>query len=171
MVLAGERLARDLLRRDHGQLRHLRPDLVDRTAGLLLDVAPGALEQLLARLARVDLRLILHLLGGPPRTRDDVVGLLACLAQPLAVLLEELVGLPAGPLGCLDRVLDRLPAAVERLLDPRVGEPAEDEHRQPEGDQCPDHHANAGRDEEVPAVGRGDDVGQPRHRPSPGRTR
>ena len=83
---------------------------------------------------------------------DDVVRLLARLAQPLAVLLEELVGLLARALGGVDRLRDRVRALLERLLDPREGEPLEDEEADQERDQRPDHQPEPGRDQEAAAL-------------------
>src|SRR5206468_1791004 len=48
LVVLGERLARDLLGRGDRQAGHLRADLLDRPAGLLLDVAARLLHELLA---------------------------------------------------------------------------------------------------------------------------
>ena len=56
-------------------------------------------------------------LAGLARAGDDVVGLAARLGEPLAVLLEQLLGLLADALGGLDRLLDRLLALVQRLGD------------------------------------------------------
>ena len=98
VVLRVERLAGDLLGGGDRQVRDLPAELVERAAGLVLDVA--------ARLASISSRCFeasafvssLSVLGRLARPRDDVLGLLARLTQPRAVLLEQLVGLLLGPL-------------------------------------------------------------------------
>ena len=82
---------------------------------------------------------------------DDLVGLRAGVLEPLAVLLEQLLGLLLGPLGGVDRLLDRALALVERLGDPR-GRALEHEHRGDEDEQRPDHQPDAGLDEEAAAA-------------------
>ena len=71
-------------------------------------------------------RVRLLLLAGLAGAGDDVVGLLARGRQALAVLRQQLVGLPARALGRVDRVLDRLLALVERLGDARERDLVED---------------------------------------------
>jgi hypothetical protein len=64
----------------------------------------------------------------------------------------------------LDRLLDCVRPAVERLLDARERQLPQDQERDPERDQRPDHQPDAGRDEEVPRVLRREcDYGQ--HQP------
>ena len=115
LVVIGERLARDLLGREHGQVGDLAADLVDRATGLGLDVTPGLLEQALALGAGGLDRLLLVRLAGLARTADDLVGLDARFGEPLAVLGQDLVGLLAQLLGRVDRIRDRLGTRVERL--------------------------------------------------------
>ncbi len=79
------------------QVGDLAADLLDRAAGLLLDVAASLLHQLLAPALALGDRLGLLVLGRLVGAGDDVVGLHAGLTQPLPVLLEQLVGLaPRG---------------------------------------------------------------------------
>ena len=108
-----------------------------------LDVPAGRGDQLLALGLALGGRLGDRGLGRLARAGDDVVGLLARLLQPLAVLGEQLVGLLALLLGGLDVLPDRVRALLERLADPREGELPEHEHRDPEQDQRPDHQPEA----------------------------
>ena len=104
LVGIGERLARDLLGREHRQVGDLATDLIDRAAGLRLDVTAGLLEQPLALGAsRLD-RFLLMRLAGLAGAGDDLIGLRARLGQALAVLVEHLLGLLAQLLGGVDRL-------------------------------------------------------------------
>src|SRR6185295_20316044 len=117
LIVLVEGLARDLLGRQDREVGDLVADLLDRTARLGLDVAPGLLEQLLALDLGLLERLALVDLAGLARAGDDLIGLRPRLAQALAVLLEELLGVRARALGRVDRVLDRPLALVQRLGD------------------------------------------------------
>ena len=86
LVVLGERLARDLLGREHGQVGDLAADLIDRAAGLGLDVTAGLLEQALALGAGGLDGLLLMRVAGLAGTGDDLIGLGACLGEALAVL-------------------------------------------------------------------------------------
>ena len=57
-----------------------------------------------------------------------------------------------GALGGVDRVLDRLLALVERLGDAREGDLPEDEQRDAEDDQRPDHQPDAGLTRKLPPL-------------------
>src|SRR5687767_14431534 len=81
LVLGAERLAGHLLGCEDRQVRDLVADLLDRPSCLGFDVAPRLPEQLLALPTRCLERLPLVLLGRPPCTRDDLVGLGARLLQ------------------------------------------------------------------------------------------
>src|ERR671921_2067624 len=85
LVLGGQRLARDLLGREDREVGDLGADLLDRAAGLGLDVLARLLEQLLAALLALDDEVGLGLLAGLARAGDDVVRLLAGGGQALAV--------------------------------------------------------------------------------------
>src|SRR5439155_764306 len=89
-------------------------------------------------------------LAGP---LDDVLGLLTRLAQALAVLGEQLIRLVTDAFGVVDRLLDGVLAAVERVGDPREGQLPQDVHRDAEQQQGPDHQPDAGRDQERAAGG------------------
>ena len=110
LVVLGERLARDLLGREHRQVGNLATDLVDRAAGLRLDVTTGLLEQPLALGAGGLDGFLLMRLAGLAGAGDDLIGLRAGLGQALAVLVEHLLGVRAQLLGGVDRVRDRLGA-------------------------------------------------------------
>src|SRR3954453_8233319 len=75
LVVLVERLARDLLGREHGQVGDLVADLLDRAPRLGVDVAPGLLHELLALEARLLERLALVDLAGLARASNDLVGL------------------------------------------------------------------------------------------------
>jgi hypothetical protein len=109
---------------------------------------------------RVGERLLLEALRRLARAGDDLLGLLARLAQALPVFLEQLVGLVPRALGGVDRLVDRLAPAVERLADAREREPLQQEQREAERDQRPDHQPHVRGDEEVAAVAGGDGVGR-----------
>src|SRR5215203_5472722 len=85
LVLARQRLARDLLGREDREVGDLGADLLDRPPRLGLDVTACLLEQLLAPLLADGDGVGLLLLAGLARPRDDVVGLLARGRQALAV--------------------------------------------------------------------------------------
>src|SRR3712207_4704754 len=152
MVVVVKRLARVLLCREHGQVRDLAPDLLQRAPRLRFDVLASRRHELLAPglAALVGLRdRGLRRLAG---AGDDVVGLLAGLLEAEAVLVQQLVGLSALALGGLDVVRDRGRALVERVLDPREREPLEHVHRDQEEEQRPDHQAEARGDQEATAA-------------------
>ena len=149
------------------EVRDLLAELVQRATGLVLDVPARRGKELLALPGGGDLRLVGQVVGRPPGARDDVLGLLARLAQPRAVLLEQLVGLPLRPGRRVDRLLDRPGPPVERLRDPREDELVEDPQRCPEQEQRPDHEPEARAHQEAAApslLGRYDlDVARPAH--------
>ena len=72
----------------------------------------------------------------------------ARLLEALAVFGQQLIGLRAGALGGVDRVLDRLLAPVQRFGDAWEGVLLQREHREAEQQQRPDHQADVGRDQE-----------------------
>ena len=143
LVLLVEGLAGDLLGRQHGEVGDLLADLLQRAPRLRFDVAGRRGDQLLALLLAGRRRLGFRRLGRLAGAGHDVVGLLAGLGEPLAVLGEQLVGLLALPFGRLDRLADRLGALVERLLDLREGDLAQHPHGEEEEHQRPDHQAEA----------------------------
>jgi len=84
-----------VLGRGDRQIRHFLTDVLERLLGLGVDVLARLLEQILARPAGILERVALGLCTGLLRVRDDLVGLRASLLEPLAVLLEQRVGLGA----------------------------------------------------------------------------
>jgi hypothetical protein len=112
-------------------------------------------------LALLDTVALEHL-GGLARAVDDGVRLLARLLEPLAVLAEQLVGLAPCALGRVDRLVDGLLPALERLLDARERELAQQQVGDEERSERPDHQPHARRDEEVAAAFGGGDE-RPRH--------
>jgi hypothetical protein len=136
----------------HGEVGHLAADLLDGAARLGLDVATGLLHHLLALAPGLREGLGLLVLRRPAGPGDDVVRLATGVGEPLAVLREELVGLPTRPLGGVDGVLDRALALVERLGDAREGHLAEDVDGDGEDQQRPDHQPSGGRDQEGAAA-------------------
>ncbi len=95
VVVVVERLARDLLGREDGEVGDLLADLLQRAPRLRLDVLARGGDQLLALRLALGRRLGDRRLRGLAGAGDDVVGLLARLLEPLAVLGEQLVGLLA----------------------------------------------------------------------------
>src|SRR5215218_854787 len=152
VIAVVERLARDLLGRDDREVGYLLADLVERAAGLGLDVLARRGHQLLAVLLGRGLGLVHVRVGRLARAGDDVLRLLTGLLEPGAVLLEQLVGLDLGPRRSVDRLLDRQTAAVECLADQREGELAQDQQRDAERDQRPEHQPDVGRYEEASAL-------------------
>ena len=117
-----------------------RADLLERAPGLGLDVLARRGDQLLALGLAVRGRLGDRRVGGLAGPGDDVVGLLAGLAQALAVLVEQLVGLLAR---CFSdaSMFSRIALARFSSASPIRGNAdlREHEHRHPEGEQRPDH--------------------------------
>ena len=122
----------------------------DRAARLGLDVAPGLLEQLLAALARLHRR---------PRARRPrrcaARGATISSACSRASLRRSRYSARSSSASWrvrsarVDRVLDRLLAAVEGGADRRERELGEQEHRDPEHEQRPDHQPPGGGDQEL----------------------
>ena len=115
LIVGVERLARDLLGRHHGQVGDLTADVVERAFARRLDVALGALRRFGEDLLSALLRLVLVRVGGLACALHDLFGLRACLLQPLAVFVQQLVGLRAGALGRVDRLFDAALAPFERF--------------------------------------------------------
>src|SRR5205085_1880328 len=65
----------------------------------------------------------------------------------LAVLLEQLPRVPAGTVCLLARLPDALPPLVDQLLDRAEGIALEDEERDREADQGPDHQPRGDPDQ------------------------
>src|SRR5581483_11008438 len=153
VVLAVEHLPRHLRGRDQRQLADLGPDLLERALRLGLDLPLRLLEPALTVGLGLlpDARLLgVRLLTG---LGEDLLRLLLRLADELSVLLEQSARLLAGAVGLLDRLPDTLAAVVDRLLDRAERVPAQDEERDRERDQRPDHQAGDDLDQCV----RGDD--------------
>jgi hypothetical protein len=91
----------------------------------------------------LDLRLLLHALdlriGDLACVREDVSRISLRLGDELTVLLEELAGLLPGLVGLVDSRTNAIAPLVDRLLDRAESEPLEDEKRDPERDERPDH--------------------------------
>ena len=140
LVLGGERLARHLLRGHDGEVGDLGADLLDRAACLRLDVAarlgraapPGAPSPWPPR--------------RPPAARPPCARGRRCRRPGRAPSVSR-SRYSASSLSASRRVrsavsiglLDRLLAAVQRLADAREGELGEQEHREAEDEQRPDH--------------------------------
>src|SRR5436190_2128700 len=138
------------LRRGHErQVGDLRADLPERALRLRLDLAARLVEPPLP----VGLRLLLHALplrvGDAARLRQDLLGVAARLADQRAVLLEQPPRLLACVLGLLDRLPDPLAAVVDHLLDRAERVALEDEERDQEADDRPDHQPRRDRDQRV----------------------
>src|SRR5207244_10143872 len=123
LILGIECLPCHLLGRQHGQVRDLLSDPLERAPRLGLDVPARGGYELLPLLLPGCRRLSLRGLGRAARSSDDLLGLLAGLLQALPVLAQELVGLLALPVRRLDALADRVSALVERVLDPRQRRP------------------------------------------------
>src|SRR3954451_10493009 len=82
LVVGVERLAGDLLGRGDREVGHLATDLLDRAAGLRLDLAARLLHHLLALGARPGDDLRLRGLAGAAGAGDDLVSLFAGLRPP-----------------------------------------------------------------------------------------
>ena len=78
----------------------------------------------------------------------------AC-ADQLLVLLEQVARLGASIVGLLDGFPDAVTPFVDRLLDRAEGEPLEDEERDPEADERPDHQPRDDIDQAARGLFRG----------------
>src|SRR5207247_6503496 len=97
LVGAGERLARDLLRRDQRQLRDLVADLRQRVLRRLLDLALRLVEPTLAVLLGLLAHALALRVGDLARLGEDLLGLALRPADQRAVLLEQPSRLLARP--------------------------------------------------------------------------
>ena len=152
MVGVVERLAGDLLRREHGQVGHLPADLLERALRLALDVLARGGDQLLPLGLALGRSLGDGGVGGLARSGHDVLSLLARLLEALAVLGEDRVGLLALLLRGLDVLPDRVGALLEEVPDLREREPLERVQHDEEQDQGPDHQTQPRRDQEAAAA-------------------
>jgi len=108
---------------------------------ICVDLLPRLLEAPLA----VGLGLVFRPLGlrvgDLACLREDARCLVAGLADQRLVLLEQRARLGTGGVSLFDRLADAVAALVDRLLDRAEREPLQDEERQPERDERPDHQA------------------------------
>ena len=171
LVVARQRLAGHLLGRQHRQVGDLAADLLDRAAGLGLDVAPGLLEHLLALGARRRRRASRSCASAAWRARVTISS--AC---PRASLSRSRYS--ASTFSASSRMLlaprrssPRSPSArrSSALRDQREHPLAQDRQRDHEHDQRPDHQPHVGGDQERAAGGdreyvRGECIGWSRGR-------
>src|ERR1700712_1834589 len=156
LIVSVERTTRDLFRGRDREVGDLTAQLLLGTMRRGLNVASGLREDFLTLLARLGVRINLVLFSGTTSLRRDLVGLHARSGKPLAVLGDELVGLELLLFSVCDRVLNRLLTNVERLGDLRERLLTQQQQRDAERDQRPDHQADVGRDQERSAAGCGD---------------
>ena len=104
------------------------------------DVALALGRGLLAHLA-------LELGAGAARALDDLAGLAARLGELLLVLLEQPLGLLARVLGGLQVLAHDRPALLDQSRERTEGVLAQDQERDEEDDQRPDHQPGEGLDE------------------------
>src|SRR5882724_4186737 len=142
-----ENLAGHLGGGDEGELGHLRADLLERPLRLGLDLPLGLLEATLAIGLRLFLDTSRHRLSDLARLRQDLLGLAARLADEGAVLFEESPCFAARLLRLFDRAADAVAPLVDDLLDRTERESLEDEERNPEADDGPDHQAESDFDQ------------------------
>ena len=160
LVVLVERLARDLLRGDHGERGHLLADAVERAARLRLDLAAGLLHQLLARGSWPPT-------STPPRACRPPCARARRCPPPARAPRRAGRGTPRAarrpPCACA-RPPGSTPrsraALVERLLDARVGVLVEHPERDAERDQRPDHQPELGVTRKLPPLS-----SSPRRRP------
>ena len=119
LVGLGERLARDLLGGEHGEVGDLVADLLDRAARLGLDVAARLLHHLLA-LAPWPRRATSFSCASPVlRARATISSAWPRASASRSRYSSSSCRPRSGTLGGVDRILDRLLALVERLGDAR----------------------------------------------------
>ena len=148
-----ERLAGDLLGREHGQVGDLLADLLERALRLGLDVAARRGDQLLALGLAVGGRLRDRVLGRLARPGDDVVRLLARLLEPLAVL-GSAAGRPPRAVCSDASMFSRIALARFSSASPIRGKANFESTNigDPEGEQRPEHQPERGRDEEAASL-------------------
>jgi hypothetical protein len=88
-------------------------------------------------------------IGDAARLGEDLLGVAACLLDQGAVLLQQLAGFGPRLVRLLDRLADPLAASVDHLLDRSERVTPQDEKRQSEADERPDHEAGSDLDEGV----------------------
>src|SRR5262249_36791924 len=149
LIFVVERAARHLLGRDQAELGDLGPDRVERAAGLGIDLALRVIEPTLP----VGLCLLLYTsqlrFALVPRGRADVLRLVACLADQLAVLLEQLSRFRAGLVCLVERAADPLAPVVDQLLNRAERVLPEHEEGDQEADDRPDHQPRRDLDQGV----------------------
>ena len=139
VVVAVEHLAGHLRGRDERELGDLGADLLERADRLGLDLLARLLEPALPVGLDLLLGALALRLGDLARLGEDLPRLALGLADQLLVLLEQPAGLGARVLRLLDRGADALAALVDRLLDRAERELPQDEERDREADERPDH--------------------------------
>ena len=151
MVLLAKGTPRDLLGCDQPELGHLGPDCLERPPRLGFDLLPRVLQPALP----VGLSLVLDAsqlrLGLVLRDRANLLRLAARLADQLAMLLKQLARFVPGLVRLVQRAPDALAALVDQLLNRTEGVPLQDEERDQEADDRPDHQPGRDLDQRVRA--------------------
>src|SRR5512132_1944817 len=126
---------------DHpgGQLDGQGADLVAELADGLVALGPDGLPGPVELAAGVGL-------GLGQQLAPDPLGVGLGLAQPPPVLLQQLLGLVALPLGLLQLALDVGPAVRQGLVHRGEDRPVHDEQQDQEGDRAPDELVPGGQD-------------------------
>src|SRR5829696_1264259 len=134
---------------DDGELGDLRAQLLERAAGLGLDLLARVLDPALALGLELLAQAVALGVADAARLAEDLLGLPARVVHERAVLLEQPARLVAGAVGLLERLPDPLTPLVDEALDGAEREPLQHEERDPEADQGPDHQTHGDVDEGI----------------------
>src|SRR5215211_1540416 len=145
-----------------GQGADLVAELADGLVALGADGLAGPLELAVGVGLGLGQQVAPDPLGVGPGLVEDPLGLVLGVAQPPPVLLQQLVGLLALPLGLLELALDVGPAVLEGLVDRRPHRPVHEDQQDQEGDRAPDELIGRREDRARLPLGRllGQDVGK-----------
>ena len=149
-----ERLARDLLGGQHGEVGDLVADLLDRAARLVLDVAARVCSSSSSRCCAGLGDRLSACVARPPCARARRCRRPARAPRAAARGTPRAARRPPARARSAASIESSIAfaALVERLRDPRERDLAEHVERDAEGDQRPDHQPEARADEEAAAA-------------------
>src|SRR5215218_4785033 len=121
-----------------GERADLAAELADGLVALGADRLPGPLQLPLGVGVGLGQQVLADPLGVGARLLQDPMGLVLGGGEPLAVLLQQLLGLVALLLGLLELALDVGPPVLVHLGDLWEHRPVHEEQQDQEGDRAPD---------------------------------